>query len=166
MTDLSTSTAVDNTALRDEPSDLDVAIRVAHQLLDSDSVLSLREALRLLLRALGAELDTAKVPDTGKLSARCPAAHPEDPTPCDGPPVVTILDKTNAGAKACEQHGARLLASLDGGRVYPLPDAPEGAAIRVFKAADTTHPFPWADGPRTRPEQLSHADNRRRGEGQ
>ncbi|MFJ6645790.1 hypothetical protein ACIQPS_09025 [Streptomyces sp. NPDC091290] len=40
--------------LRD-PSDLEVAIRVAHQLLDSDSVLSLREALRLLLRALGAE---------------------------------------------------------------------------------------------------------------
>lgn len=38
-----------------EPSDLDVAINVAQQLLDSDQVLSLREALRLLLRALGAE---------------------------------------------------------------------------------------------------------------
>lgn len=38
-----------------EPSDLDVAISVAQQLLDSDQVLSLREALRLLLRALGAE---------------------------------------------------------------------------------------------------------------
>lgn len=38
-----------------EPSDLDVAISVAQQLLDSSSVLSLREALRLLLRALGAE---------------------------------------------------------------------------------------------------------------
>lgn len=38
-----------------EPSDLDVAIRVAQQLLDSDQVLSLREALRLLLRALDAE---------------------------------------------------------------------------------------------------------------
>lgn len=37
------------------PSDLDVAIRVAQQLLDSDQVLSLREGLRLLLRALGAE---------------------------------------------------------------------------------------------------------------
>ncbi|GGV80436.1 hypothetical protein [Streptomyces thermoviolaceus] len=37
------------------PSDLDVAISVAQQLLGSDSVLSLREALRLLLRALGAE---------------------------------------------------------------------------------------------------------------
>ncbi len=38
-----------------EPTDLDVAIRVAQQLLDSDQVLSLREALRLLLRALDAE---------------------------------------------------------------------------------------------------------------
>ncbi|MFF9324020.1 hypothetical protein ACF1AY_04805 [Streptomyces sp. NPDC014776] len=38
-----------------EPSDLDVAIRVAQQLLDSDQILSLREALRLLLRALDAE---------------------------------------------------------------------------------------------------------------
>ncbi|MER6956032.1 hypothetical protein [Streptomyces sp. NPDC000618] len=38
-----------------EPSDLDVAISVAQQLLDSDSVLSMREALRLLLRALHAE---------------------------------------------------------------------------------------------------------------
>ena len=168
-------------AIRDqlrEPGDLNTAIRVAQRMLgvygDSsrdgfsypEAYGAQREALRLLLRALGTELDPAKVPDTGKLSPRCPAAHPEDPTPCVGPIVVTILDKTNAGAKACEQHGARLLASLEGGRVYPLPDAPEGAAIRVFKAADTTHPFPWADGPRTRPEQLSHADNRRRGEGQ
>lgn len=38
-----------------EASDLEVAISVAQQLLDSDQVLPLREALRLLLRALGAE---------------------------------------------------------------------------------------------------------------
>ncbi|MCM1974612.1 hypothetical protein [Streptomyces sp. G1] len=38
-----------------EPSDLDVAISVAQQLLDCDEILSMREALRLLLRALGAE---------------------------------------------------------------------------------------------------------------
>ncbi|MFF7290717.1 hypothetical protein [Streptomyces griseorubiginosus] len=38
-----------------EPSDLAVAIRVAQQMLDSDDVLKVREALRLLLRALGAE---------------------------------------------------------------------------------------------------------------
>lgn len=94
---------------------------------------------------------------------RCPAAHPEDPSPCGGPAVVTVLDATNAGLNGCEHHGARLLASLDGGRVYALPDAPEGAAIRVFQAADRTHPFPWVDGPRTRPEQLSRAEARREG---
>lgn len=43
-----------------EPTDLQVAIRVAQQLLDSDRVLSLREALRLLLRALGAEAVDAR----------------------------------------------------------------------------------------------------------
>lgn len=43
-----------------EPSDLDVAISVAQQLLDTDQVLSLREALRLLLRALGAEAVDAR----------------------------------------------------------------------------------------------------------
>lgn len=92
---------------------------------------------------------------------RCPAAHPEDPDLCDGPPVVTVLDAQNAGADGCEHHGARLLASLEGGRVYPLPDAPEGAAIRVFKAADSLRPFPWmTDAPRVRPDQLSHRENR------
>lgn len=95
---------------------------------------------------------------------RCPAAHPEDPTPCDGPPVVTVLDRENAGANGCEHHGARLLASLEGGRVYALPDAPAGAAIRVFKAADGIRPFPWVDGPRTRADQLSRLENRRSAE--
>ena len=100
-------------------------------------------------------------------TSSCPAAHPEDPTPCDGPPVVTILDRTNAGAKGCAHHGARLLASLEGGRVYALADAPDGTAIAVFKAADSVRPFPWVThGPRTRSEQLSHAENRQRGEGQ
>jgi hypothetical protein len=74
---------------------------------------------------------------------------------------VTVLDRQNAGANGCEHHGARLLASLEGGRVYALPDAPAGAAIRVFKAADSIRPFPWVDGPRTRPEQLSREENRR-----
>ncbi|MFE9440658.1 hypothetical protein ACFYO2_16915 [Streptomyces sp. NPDC006602] len=96
------------------------------------------------------------------MDRRCPAAHPEDPTPCAGPVVVTVLDAHNAGADGCEHHAARLLASLDGGRVYALPDAPPGAAIRVFKAADGTRPFCWLDGPRTQPSQLSHAENRAR----
>lgn len=145
-----------------EPSDLDVAISVAQQLLDSDQVLSLRESLRLLLRALGAEPVAEQEP-----AARCPAAHRDDPTPCDGPAVVTVLDEVNAGATGCEHHGARLLASLVGGRVYALPDAPAGAALRVFRAADGTRPFAWCDdAPRTQPSQLSNAENRRRGEDQ
>lgn len=87
---------------------------------------------------------------------RCPAAHPDDPTPCTGPAAVTVLDADNAGADGCEHHAARLLASLDGGRVYALPDAPEGAALRVFTASADIRPFPWATStPRTRPDQLS-----------
>ena len=77
------------------------------------------------------------------LPARCPAAHPDDPTPCVGPVVVMVLDAENAGARGCEHHGARLLASLEGGRVYGLPDAPEWIAIRVFKATAGIRPFPW-----------------------
>jgi hypothetical protein len=90
---------------------------------------------------------------------RCPAAHPDDPTPCDGPIVVTVLDAHDAGADGCEHHAARLLATLEGGRVYRLPDAPEGAAIRVFKAAGITRPFPWlTNAPRTAPNLFSLAD--------
>ncbi|MFJ4421874.1 hypothetical protein [Streptomyces bobili] len=97
-------------------------------------------------------------------TARCPAAHPDDPTPCGGPLAVTVLDAYNAGADGCEHHGARLLASLERGRVYALPDAPTGAAIRVFKAADDIPPFVWYEGaPRTQPNQRSRAENRRRG---
>jgi hypothetical protein len=99
-------------------------------------------------------------------ATRCPAAHPEDPTPCSGPVVVTVLDAQNGGADGCEHHGARLLASLTDGRVVALPDAPAGAAIRVHQAADGIRPFPWViDAPRTEPSQLSTAENRARGIG-
>lgn len=96
------------------------------------------------------------------VARRCPAAHPQDPTPCAGPIVVTVLDATGAGADGCEHHGARLLASLDRGRVYALPGAPAGAAIRAFRATDGLRPFCWLDGPRVRPAQLSRAENRAR----
>lgn len=76
---------------------------------------------------------------------RCPAAHPEDPTGCNGPVLVTVLDAKNTGALGCTHHAARLLASLDGGRVYGLPDAPAGTAIAVFKAAGALRPFPWIE---------------------
>ena len=162
MTDLSMSTAVDNTTLPAEPSDLDVAIRVAQQILDSDQALSLREGLRLLLRALDAEPADKKgsgLVRTPGGDQRCPAAHIEDPTGCNGPVAVMVLDAANTGARGCEHHAARLLASLEGGRAYSLPDAPAGAALRVFKAAAQTRPFAWVDGPRTHPSQLSDAEN-------
>uniref|UniRef100_A0AAU2A2A3 Uncharacterized protein n=1 Tax=Streptomyces sp. NBC_00093 TaxID=2975649 RepID=A0AAU2A2A3_9ACTN len=76
---------------------------------------------------------------------RCPAAHPKDPSPCDGPLAVAVLDSSGAGTEACEWHGARLLASLEQGRVYGLPDASPGAAIRVFKSAGTMQPFAWVE---------------------
>ncbi|MET8216770.1 hypothetical protein ACFYRD_02725 [Streptomyces hirsutus] len=91
---------------------------------------------------------------------RCPAAHPDDPTPCPGPVAVTVLDATGAGADGCEHHGARLLASLNQGRVYPLPNTSGQAAVRVFNAADGIRPFCWIDAPRTDPSQISRAENR------
>ncbi|MFE9613136.1 hypothetical protein [Streptomyces sp. NPDC006012] len=81
------------------------------------------------------------MPDT-----RCPAALPDDPRPCDGRPAVTVLDTANAGADGCEAHGARLLAVLDGARPVALPDAPAGAALRVFRAAGAESPAHRAAG--------------------
>ena len=98
--------------------------------------------------------------------SRCPAAHADDPTPCDGPVVVTILDRDNAGADGCRHHGARLLASIEGGRPVGLPDAPAGAAVAVHKAADGIRPFPWLTAaPRIRDEELSRAEVRERSAG-
>src|SRR5688500_17980840 len=95
---------------------------------------------------------------------RCPAAHGDDPTPCSGPPTVTVLDAGNAGADGCQHHAARLLASLEGGRVVSGQHHP-GAAIRVYKSAADIRPFPWIeDAPRTLPSQLSHTENHRGGE--
>ncbi|MFE9170852.1 hypothetical protein ACFYNZ_15215 [Streptomyces kebangsaanensis] len=122
---------------------------------------ALREALRILL---GAVAGPAKPDSSGP---RCPAAHPEDPTTCIGPIVVTVLDAANAGADGCAHHATRLLASLTGGRPVAKPDAPAGIAMRVFRAAHHTRPFPWlTDAPRTEPSQLSDAENHARGEGQ
>ncbi|MEU9406219.1 hypothetical protein AB0E08_11000 [Streptomyces sp. NPDC048281] len=71
----------------------------------------------------------------GRDRARCPAAPLDDKTPYGGPHAVMVLDATNRGAEGCEHHAAQLLALLDDGHVYALPEAPEGAALRVFKAA-------------------------------
>ncbi|MFF6892159.1 hypothetical protein ACFY8Z_16150 [Streptomyces microflavus] len=74
---------------------------------------------------------------------RCPAAHPEDSTPCGGPVVVTVIDAENAGADGCEHHAARMLASISGARPVAKPDAPTGVAVRIVRTAHHTHPFPW-----------------------
>lgn len=162
-----------------DPSDLAVAIRVGQHMLARYGTVGLgdihayaeahgglTEALRILLRALGAGTDAGTPSTLDEVSSRCPAAHPEDPAPCVGLVAVTILDATNTGTHGCEHHGARLLASLEGGRVYALGTAPESAAIRVFNAAAALRPFPWlTDAPRVLPSQLSHDENRLRGEG-
>lgn len=169
-----------------DPSDLAVAIRVGQHMLARYGTVGLgdihayaeahgglTEALRILLRALDAEPDGPVLGSSSSGGAqqltvmgRCPAAHPDDPTPCVGLVAVTILDAANAGTHGCEHHAARLLASLEGGRVYALGTAPEAAAIRVFKAAAALRPFPWlTDAPRVLPSQLSHDENRLRGEG-
>lgn len=59
--------------LREEPSDLEVAISVAQQLLDSGNAAILRESLRILLRALDAE-------PTGQPVAVAPAVAAGLPT--------------------------------------------------------------------------------------
>ncbi|MEV7001137.1 hypothetical protein AB0N62_26075 [Streptomyces sp. NPDC093982] len=148
-----TLTEIDGTCL----ADADTAARMVGRL-----EVSLRSLLAIVE---GSNVEDAKgqqIAPTLRGAYRCPAAHPEDPTPCEGPPVVTVLDRHNAGAEGCAHHGARLLASLEGGYVISLPDH-YGAAVRVTKAADSIRPFPWADGPRTRPEQLSRAENRAKG---
>ncbi|MDJ1138577.1 hypothetical protein [Streptomyces iconiensis] len=76
-------------------------------------------------------------------SGRCPAAHPQDPSGCWGPVAVTVVDSSGDGAKGCEHHAARMLASLNEARVHPLPDAPNGAALRTFKAAGALPPYAW-----------------------
>lgn len=97
------------------------------------------------------------MPDT-----RCAAAHPDDPTPCNGPhDAVRVLDPDGGSADGCEHHGARMLASIEGGRI--VPGSVDGAATRAFAAADSIRPFCWYESaPRTEPSQLSRAENRAR----
>jgi hypothetical protein len=83
---------------------------------------------------------------TGEDAPRCPAAHPEDLTPCGGPVVVTLIDTENAGVDGCEHHAARLLASVVGARPVPKPDAPAGIAVRILRVAHHTRPYAWREG--------------------
>lgn len=74
---------------------------------------------------------------------RCPAAHPSDSSGCAGPRAVTVVDRMGGGAEGCEHHAARMLASLTDARVYALPDAESGAALRVFRIAGALPPYVW-----------------------
>ncbi len=75
-------------------------------------------------------------------NTRCPAAHPEDPTPCEGPAdAVKVIDQHHSEVRGCVHHAARLYASLVGPRVYPV--AVESAALEVYYRAQRTEPFAW-----------------------
>ena len=73
MPDLSARPDAPASSLLDEPSDLTVAIGVAQLLLGSESPHSLREALRLLLRALDAEPLTEDEAVRRSVDAKFPA---------------------------------------------------------------------------------------------
>ncbi|MFF8879529.1 RlpA-like double-psi beta-barrel domain-containing protein [Streptomyces flaveolus] len=111
-------------------------------LLDGSAMARMIGRLEVAVERLIAMVDEAP----GGNVVRCPAAHPEDPTPCGGPVVVTIIDKDNAGADGCEHHAARMLASITGARPVAKPDAPAGVAMRIFRTAHHMHPFPWLEG--------------------
>ncbi|MQS99032.1 hypothetical protein FF041_02100 [Streptomyces jumonjinensis] len=77
--------------------------------------------------------------------ARCAAAHADDPTRCEGAgDAVLVRDRYTAvgGVLGCVHHGARMLASIEGGRVYP-GHAPGSAAIAVWTRAQSIRPFAW-----------------------
>ncbi|GAB2887564.1 hypothetical protein [Streptomyces mayteni] len=78
-----------------------------------------------------------------RLMGRCAAAHPDDPTGCEGAgDVVRIVDRSGRSVLACVHHGARLYASLTRPRVYPMPGS-DGAAIEVYQRAQSLPPFCW-----------------------
>ncbi|MGR6537663.1 hypothetical protein [Streptomyces rochei] len=119
-----------------------LAVAVSVDLLDGRAMARMIGRLEVAVERLIEMVDET----SGANVVRCPAAHPEDPTPCGGPVVVTIIDKDNAGADGCEHHAARMLASITGARPVAKPDAPAGVEMRIFRAAHHTHPFPWLGG--------------------
>jgi hypothetical protein len=76
----------------------------------------------------------------------CYAAHPDDSSPCDGPPdAVRVVDQTGAETLGCVNHGSALLASLTGGRVYPTGVVP-GAGVEAFERAQRRRPYDFTAG--------------------
>jgi hypothetical protein len=78
--------------------------------------------------------------------SRCAAAHGDDVRLCEGQrDAVQVIDRTGASVEGCVLHGAVLLASLEGGRVFPWK-GPDGAAIEVFRRAQTMPAFGFLGG--------------------
>lgn len=89
--------------------------------------------------------DALSAPSTPE--QRCGAAHAKDPTPCEGDPAaVRVVDREGAETLACVHHGARLYASIDQPRVYPMPGH-DGAALTVYNRAASIEPFAWMRSP-------------------
>lgn len=77
---------------------------------------------------------------------RCAAADARDPTPCEGrADAVAVLDAAGRQLTGCVHHGARLLASLDGGRLHPSAAALPWA-VEVYCRAAELPPSPWILG--------------------
>lgn len=116
-----------------EPTDLDVAIRVAQQLLDSDSVLSLREAIRLLLRALGAE----PVKEQGYAPVPPPSGdQPGHVAPSSLPEPVTDLFAAIADALNVPLPST----NLDDERVYHRLIERRALHVRILLESLSGHP--------------------------
>jgi NTP pyrophosphatase (non-canonical NTP hydrolase) len=78
----------------------------------------------------------------GQEYSRCPAAHNDDPSECEGPQdAVRIVDQTGAEILACVHHGARLYASLDKPLAHSV--TVQGAAREVYTRAQTIPPCAW-----------------------
>lgn len=84
---------------------------------------------------------------------RCLAALIADPRACEGAPTeMRVVDRMGHGTTACRQHGAVLVASLDGGQAQSL-DGGSTAAVALHNRATRLHPFDgvWT-GPGVRPD--------------
>lgn len=101
------------------------------------------------------------MPSTGERAARtnrCPAAHPEDRRPCEGPGnAIRIVDARSEEVTGCVRHAAVLLSSLHAARVYP--GSVDGAAIEVYRRAQWRRPFDFV----TDDAELARIHERRKG---
>lgn len=85
-------------------------------------------------------MTTIHTREAAVVNERCAAAHTEDPSACEGSPdALRIVDRTGAAVSGCVRHGAVLMASLEGGRVYPA--TVQGAAIETYERARVLRPY-------------------------